>query len=65
MSGRRTFQSLRKLPSGNWQAMHTDPLSRCRIVGARSFTAKTDAALWLSEFSLAFVGTPLNVAVAR
>jgi integrase len=45
-NGRRQFGSVRKLPSGRWQARVWLPDGR-RITSDRTFATKTDANLWL------------------
>ena len=45
--GKRAFGSLRKLPSGRWQARYSDPVTGERVTSPKTFVTKTDAALWL------------------
>lgn len=49
MAKRRTFGSIRKLPSGRWQASYLDPISRERVPAESTFATKADANLWLSK----------------
>ncbi len=53
MAQRRTFGSIRKLPSGKWQASYLDPISRERVPGETTFASKADANRWLSAAELA------------
>ncbi len=53
MAQRRTFGSIRKLPSGKWQATYLDPITRDRIPAQTTFTSKADANRWLSATELA------------
>lgn len=48
MAGRRSFGTVRKLRSGRWQAIYTDPATRARITGPTTFLTKTDATRWLA-----------------
>lgn len=49
MSKRRHFGSIRRLPSGRWQARYRDPLTGRRWVPApHTFETKGDASRWLS-----------------
>ncbi len=45
-SGQRQFGSVRKLPSGRWQARYQTDDGR-RLKSPRTFATKTDATLWL------------------
>lgn len=45
--GKRAFGSLRRLPSGRWQARYPDPVTGERVTSPTTFATKTDAALWL------------------
>jgi integrase len=45
---RRSFGSLRKLPSGSWRASYIDQATGERFAAPSTFRTKTDAALWLS-----------------
>ena len=45
--GRRTFGSIRKLPSGRWQASYVDSIG-ARVVAPTTFSTKADASAWLS-----------------
>lgn len=45
--GRSTFGSLRKLPSGRWQARYTAP-SGATVSAPQTFLAKIDAQTWLA-----------------
>jgi integrase len=47
MMGRRDFGSVRKLPSGRWQATYHH--NGERHTGATTFSAKSDAAAWLAS----------------
>ena len=53
MAQRRTFGSIRKLPSGKWQATYLDPITRHRVPAETTFTSKADANRWLSSTELA------------
>lgn len=48
MAGRSGFGSVRKLPSGRWQARFLGP-DMVRHVGATTFQTKGDAQAWLAE----------------
>ena len=49
MSKRRQFGSIRRLPSGRWQARYRDPLTGQRWVPApTTFASKGDASRWLA-----------------
>jgi len=49
MSKRRHFGSIRRLPSGRWQARYRDPLTGKRWVPApTTFETKGEASRWLS-----------------
>lgn len=52
MAKRRVFGSIRKLPSGRWQASYLDPISRSRVPGESTFPSKADANRWLSTVEL-------------
>lgn len=43
------FGTVRRLPSGRWQARYHDPVSGERVVGPAPFRTKTDAQIWLTE----------------
>jgi integrase len=45
---RRAFGSIRRLPSGRWQAHHTAPGGR-RVIAPKTFAAKDDATAWLVD----------------
>ncbi len=45
---RRRFGSIRKLPSGRWQAHYTAPDGR-RVIAPKTFAAKDDAQAWLTD----------------
>ncbi|MCP3937957.1 MAG: hypothetical protein GY708_21625 [Actinomycetia bacterium] len=45
---RRGFGTVRKLPSGRWQGMYTDPETGKRVTGPTTFLTKGDANRWLS-----------------
>ena len=45
---RRSFGSVRRLPSGRWQASYRHPHLAKRIVGPNTWKAKTDATAWLA-----------------
>ncbi len=47
MSGKRQFGTVRKLPSGRWQARYRDPSGR-RLASPSTFTTKGDASRWLA-----------------
>lgn len=49
---RRTFGSLRKLPSGRWQARYIHPETGATQTAPSTFNTKTDASLWLSEIEV-------------
>lgn len=73
-SGRRDFGSVRKLPSGRWQAFYTDPDGRTttsksgkvapvRHSAPRTFETKRDAEAWLvDEYRLISSGAWTSVA---
>lgn len=44
---KRSFGSVRRLPSGRWQARYSDPVSGERVTSRKTFATKTDASLWL------------------
>ena len=48
MTKHRRFGSIRKLPSGRWQATYSAPNGR-RITAPRTFRAKIDAEAWLAD----------------
>ena len=48
MSKRRQFGSIRKLPSGRWQARFTSP-DRTIVTAPRTFAQKLHAEVWLSD----------------
>lgn len=48
MAKRRSFGSVRKLPSGRWQASYHHPISRERINGPHTFETKRVANDWLA-----------------
>jgi len=48
VSGRREFGSVRKLPSGRWQARY-EVVGGRSIPAPRTFSSKTEAARWLAE----------------
>ncbi|MEO5842791.1 MAG: site-specific integrase [Acidimicrobiales bacterium] len=48
MSRRRQFGSLRRLPSGRWQARYRHPTTGEMVSGARTFPSKTEAARFLA-----------------
>lgn len=45
--GKRQFGSIRKLPSGRWQARYRSPAG-ATVNAPRTFTTKTDASRWLA-----------------
>ncbi|WP_255183270.1 MULTISPECIES: site-specific integrase [unclassified Rhodococcus (in: high G+C Gram-positive bacteria)] len=47
-AGKRSFGSLRKLPSGRWQARYTGPDTR-EYKASSTFAAKIDAEAWLTD----------------
>ena len=47
MPARRRFGSVRRLPSGRWQARYWDAADN-RITAPTTFATKTDAQRWLS-----------------
>lgn len=46
---RRSFGSIRKLPSGSWRATYIDQTTGDRVAAPSTFRTKADAALWLSS----------------
>lgn len=48
MAKRRSFGSVRKLPSGRWQASYHHPITRERITGPHTFETKKSAMDWLA-----------------
>jgi len=52
--GKRTFGTIRKLPSGRWQALHA--YGGRQIAAPDTFTAKADASAWLSAEETAIRG---------
>jgi integrase len=48
MAGRRQFGSVRKLPSGRWQARYY-ALDGRRVLAPQTFPTKSDATLWLDS----------------
>ena len=46
MSGKRPFGSIRKLPSGRWQARYR--VGPKRVTAPRTFATKGDASRWLA-----------------
>jgi hypothetical protein len=48
MSARRQFGSIRKLPSGRWQARHPDPSGKF-VSGPTTFATRADAARYLAQ----------------
>lgn len=46
---RRSFGSIRKLPSGSWRATYVDQVTGVRVAAPNTFRTKADAALWLSS----------------
>jgi hypothetical protein len=48
MSGRRRFGSVRRLPSGRWQARYPDPVTGRLRTAPHTFATKTEAGRWLS-----------------
>jgi integrase len=64
-NGRRPFGSVRKLPSGRWQARVHLPDGR-RINADRTFATKTDAGLWIdAQRTAAAAGRTLDPERAR
>ncbi len=45
----RSFGTIRKLPSGRWQARYQEPLTNDRIAAPDTFATKADANRWLTE----------------
>ena len=45
---KRRFGSIRKLPSGRWQATYSHPTAQ-RVTAPRTFRAKLDAEAWLAD----------------
>jgi integrase len=48
MSKRRTFGSVRRLPSGRWQASYHHPVTHQRVSGPTTYGTKREATTWLS-----------------
>ena len=48
MSKRRTFGSVRRLPSGRWQASYHHPVTHQRVSGPTTYTTKREATTWLA-----------------
>ena len=48
MSKRRTFGSVRRLPSGRWQASYHHPVTHQRISGPTTYATKREATTWLA-----------------
>jgi hypothetical protein len=46
---RRSFGTVRQLPSGRWQARYRDHMSNRMISAPNRFLTKVDAARWLSS----------------
>src|SRR5437588_9131023 len=51
MPRRRQFGSVRKLPSGKWQARYESP-GGSSVAAPHTFATKADAALWLASVEL-------------
>jgi integrase len=49
---RRTFGSIRKLPSKRWQARYIHPDTGATQTAPSTFKSKTDASVWLSEIEV-------------
>lgn len=65
MASRRRFGSLRRLPSGRWQASYQTPAGRRRSA-PRTFPTKTDADRWLATVESDMLrGTWVDDAAAR
>lgn len=65
MASRRRFGSLRRLPSGRWQASYQTPAGSRRSA-PRTFPSKTDADRWLSTVESDMLrGTWIDDAAAR
>ena len=65
MSTRRTFGSIRKLPSGYYQARYSDEAGR-RHAAPHTFTTKGDASLWLADIEASIArGTWIDPNVGR
>lgn len=47
---RRHHGSVRKLPSGRWQARYRDPLTGRRLPAPETFRTRSDASRWLASF---------------
>lgn len=48
MSKRRSFGSVRRLPSGRWQASYHHPVTRQRVSGPTTYGTKREATTWLA-----------------
>ncbi|MGB5756101.1 MAG: tyrosine-type recombinase/integrase [Acidimicrobiales bacterium] len=48
MSKRRTFGSVRRLPSGRWQASFHHPVTHHRVTGPTTYATKREATTWLA-----------------
>lgn len=46
--GKRQFGSLRKLPSGRWQARYSHPVTNALIAAPSTFATKAEAARWIA-----------------
>ncbi|KAA0236031.1 MAG: site-specific integrase [Actinobacteria bacterium] len=55
MARRRTFGSIRKLPSGQYQARYTDETGR-RFTAPGTFPTKSDASHWLADVETSMAG---------
>jgi integrase len=47
--GRRQFGTVRRLPSGRWQARYWEPAAGERVTAPRTFASKSEALRWLAS----------------
>ncbi len=60
------FGTVRKLPSGKWQARYHQPITGMRITGPAPFATKIDARIWLTEQEADLLrGETTDIALAR
>lgn len=52
MVKKRGFGSVRKLPSGKWQARYTDPVTGGTVAAPTTFAVKREADDWLAEIAV-------------
>ena len=45
----RPFGTIRKLPSGRWQARYREPITNVRITAPDTFSARAEANRWLAN----------------